>query len=125
MISEATRNLLDDDFVVRSLDRVRVVNINTPIKLYELLEEKSKAGQDLLDYVAAWENAMKDFEARDWQKSKQGLEALLKKRADDNVAKYYLHLLDDYFLKGTYPQEKDNEGVAFNPEDGVFTLLQK
>lgn len=125
MISEATRNLLDDDFVVRSLDRVRVVNINTPIKLYELLDEKSKAGQDLLDYVAAWENAMKDFEARDWQKSKQGIEALLKKRPDDNVAKYYLHLLDDYFLKGTYPQEKDNEGVAFNPEDGVFTLLQK
>ena len=32
MISEATRKELGDRFLVRSLDRVRVVNVNTPFK---------------------------------------------------------------------------------------------
>ena len=125
MISEATRNLLGDDFVVRSLDRVRVVNINTPIQLYELIEEKKSASEDLLLYIEKWELAMKSFSEKKYKEARGGFDSLLKTNAEDNVAKYYIHLLDDYFLKGTYPLEKDNEGVEYNPEDGVFKLLQK
>ena len=44
-----------------SLDRVRVVNINTPIGLYELIEEKSLASPELLDYMQNWESAMAEF----------------------------------------------------------------
>ncbi|MBO7485413.1 MAG: adenylate/guanylate cyclase domain-containing protein [Spirochaetaceae bacterium] len=125
LISEATRNLLGDDFVVRSLDRVRVVNINTPIQLYELIEEKKSASEDLLLYIEKWELAMKCFSEKKYKEAKDGFDSLLKTNAEDNVAKYYIHLLDDYFLKGLYPLEKDNEGVEYNPEDGVFKLLQK
>ncbi|MBP5402939.1 MAG: adenylate/guanylate cyclase domain-containing protein [Treponema sp.] len=125
LISEATRNLLGDQFIVRSLDKVRVVNINTPIQLYEVLDEKVNASEDLINYIADWENAMKLFTSRNYQGSKTVLKGLLNKNPDDGVAKYYDHLLDNYFLKGAYPEEKDNEGVAFNTEDGVFRLLQK
>lgn len=125
LISQATRNLLDDDFVVRSLDKVRVVNINTPVQLYEVLDEKSCAKEELIAYASDWEKAMSLFTSRDYQGAKTALSELLKKNPSDGVAEYYIHLLDDYFLKGTYPQEKDNEGVAFNTEDGVFKLLQK
>lgn len=125
LISQATRELLGDSFAVRSLDRVRVVNINTPIQLYEVLDEKECASPDLLSYIGEWEIAMKEFNARNYSKAKELLSSLLSKRPDDNTAKYYIHLLDDYFLKGTYPKDADNEGVEYNPEDGVFKLLQK
>ena len=125
LISQSTKELLGDRFVVSSLDRVRVVNINTPIGLYELIEEKSLASPELLDYVQNWENAMAEFNNRNYTKAKELFSSLAEKNEKDNVAKYYIHLLDDYFLKGTFPKEADGEGVEFNPDDGVFKLLQK
>lgn len=125
LISQATRELLGDSFAVRSLDRVRVVNINTPIQLYEVLDEKDCASPDLLSYLSEWEIAMKEFNAKNYSKAKELLSVLLSKKPQDDTAKYYIHLLDDYFLKGTYPKDTDNEGVEYNPEDGVFKLLQK
>ncbi|MCQ2600870.1 MAG: adenylate/guanylate cyclase domain-containing protein [Treponema sp.] len=125
LISQATRELLGDDFAVRSLDRVRVVNINTPIQLYEVIDEKKEASPELLKYIENWEAAMKEFTDRNYSKAKELLSSLLNQKKDDHVAEYYIHLLDDYFLKGNYPKEADSEGVEFNPEDGVFKLLQK
>lgn len=125
LISQSTKELLGDRFVVRSLDRVRVVNINTPIGLYELIEEKSLATPELLDYMQKWENAMVEFNNRNYTKAKELFSLLAEKNSADNVAKYYIHILDGYFLKGTFPKEADDEGVEFNPDDGVFKLLQK
>ena len=125
MISEATRNLLGDRFLVRSLDRVRVVNVNTPIRLYELLEEKSLAGEDKIAYVAEWEEALKMFESRDFAGAGDKMKALLDKNPKDNVARYYVSLIDHFFAKGIYPTAKDDVGVAFEEEEFVFQLLQK
>jgi len=44
---------------------------------------------------------------------------------EDKVAKYYISLLEKFFNVGKYPVEADNFGVEYNPEDGVFKLLQK
>ena len=125
MISEATRNLLGDRFLVRSLDRVRVVNVNTPIRLYELLDEKSLASAETIEYYAEWEAAHKTFEARDYQKAGEMMKALVAKNPKDSVARYYISLIDNFFAKGTYPTEKDDVGVAFNDEEFVFRLMQK
>ena len=125
LISAATRELLGNDFIVRSLDRVRVVNVNTPLRLYELLETSSDADEELLAYVADWEKAFALFEAKDYQGAYDAFQALSKRNADDNVVKYYMSLEEQYFLKGKYPTEQDDAGVAYNPEDGVFKLMQK
>ena len=125
MISEATRNLLGDRFLVRSLDRVRVVNVNTPLRLYELLDEKSLASPETIAYYAEWEEAHKVFESRDYQKAGEMMKALVVKNPKDSVARYYISLIDHFFAKGTYPTEKDDVGVAFNDEEFVFTLMQK
>lgn len=125
LISAATRELLGDAFVVRSLDRVRVVNVNTPLRLYELLDFAEGAGDELTAYVADWEKAFALFEARDYQKAYEGFKTLADRNKDDNVVLYYMSLLEDYFLKGKYPGETDDAGVAYNPEDGVFKLMQK
>ncbi|MCR5187333.1 MAG: adenylate/guanylate cyclase domain-containing protein [Treponema sp.] len=125
MISEATRNLLGDRFLVRSLDRVRVVNVNTPIRLYELIDEKSLVKEEDLAYYERWEEAHKIFESRDYAQALEKIEALVKERPSDTVASYYKQLISNYFIKGKFPTEKDDAGVAFNDEEFVFKLLQK
>ena len=125
LISAATRDLLGDKFIVRSLDRVRVVNVNTPIRLYELLEAADDADDDLRTYVADWEKAFADFEAKDYKAAAQQFEALAARNEKDNVVRYYLDLLENFFLKGKYPVAADDVGVEYNPDDSVFKLLQK
>ena len=129
MISEHTRKLLGDRFVVRSLDRVQVVNVKTPMRLYELVAEKSEADEKLIKYMEKWEEVLKVFEARKYDKALEYLKKLVSIKVeqypDDKVAKYYISLIENYFIKGTYPTDKDDAGVAFNEENGVFTLLQK
>ncbi|MBP5601788.1 MAG: CHASE2 domain-containing protein [Treponema sp.] len=125
MISAATRDLLGDRFVVRSLDRVRVVNVNTPIRLYELICEKEGADPSLLEYYAAWENALSDFENKQYDKALEQFKKLHESKPDDNVAAYYIKITENFFIKGKYPTEQDDVGVAYNVEDGVFKLLQK
>ncbi len=125
LISAATRDLLGDEFVVRSLDRVRVVNVNTPLRLYELLETKQEATPELLKYVEAWEKAFADFEAKDYKSAAEQFQTLAAQNESDNVVRYYLDLLNDFFLKGKYPVAADDVGVEYNPEDSVFKLLQK
>ena len=46
-------------------------------------------------------------------------------KPDDNVAAYYIKITENFFIKGKYPTEQDDVGVAYNVEDGVFKLLQK
>ena len=129
MISEHTRKLLGDRFVVRSLDRVQVVNVKTPMRLYELVAEKSEASEKLIKYMEKWEEILKVFEVRNYEKALEYLKKLVSIKVeqypDDKVAKYYISLIENYFIKGTYPTDKDDAGVAFNEENGVFTLLQK
>lgn len=125
LISAATRDLLGDAFIVRSLDRVRVVNVNTPIRLYELLETKEDASPELLKYVEDWEKAFADFEAKNYQSAAEQMQALADQNEADNVVRYYLELLNDFFLKDKYPLAADDVGVEYNPEDSVFKLLQK
>ena len=125
LISAATRDLLGDAFIVRSLDRVRVVNVNTPLRLYELLETREEASSELLKYVDDWEKAFADFEAKKYKEATAQFETLASKNQNDNVVRYYLELLNNFFLKGKYPVATDDVGVEYNPEDSVFKLLQK
>ncbi|MCR5217934.1 adenylate/guanylate cyclase domain-containing protein [Treponema sp.] len=125
LISGTTESMLDDTFIVRRLDRVRVVNVKTPLRLYELISFKADADQELLDYIKNWETAMDTFESRDYDKALKMFRFLSKKRPDDKVAKYYSVMLTTFFTKGKYPAKDDDFGVEYNPDDGVFTLLQK
>ena len=125
MISAATRALLGDQFIVRSLDSVRVVNVNTPIRLYELICEKEGADPKLVQYYANWEVALKNFELKRYDKALAQFQKLHEYKPDDNVAAYYIRMIEDFFIKGKYPTEQDDVGVAYNPDDGVFKLMQK
>ncbi|MCQ2575726.1 MAG: adenylate/guanylate cyclase domain-containing protein [Treponema sp.] len=141
LMSAATRKNLGEEFVVRSLDRVQVVNVVTPIRLYELIGIKDQLDEKTLKYMAAWEQTMKEFESGDYEKSLEHFKKLSAAKPDDNVAKYYIELIEKFFINGKYPTENDDFGVAYNPENpadmnemwfgtpyeikGTFKLLQK
>ena len=125
LISEQTRKLLDEDFLLRKLDRVQVVNVNTPVRLYELIDIAQNKDDKLVFYLEKWDQALDLFEKKDYASALNIFTELSKEREDDRVCSYYIRLIEKYFIKGKYPLDSDNEGVIYNPENGVFTLMQK
>ena len=71
------------------------------------------------------EKAFALFEQKNYEEAYKAFKDLSDRRPQDNVVKYYMSLEEEYFLKGKYPTEQDDAGVAYNPEDGVFKLMQK
>jgi adenylate cyclase len=89
LISEYTKNSIGEEFLCRTLDRVRVVGIKTPVRLYELLglREETAAGQ--LEAAAAWEEAIAFYEWRDFKKAGRIFDMLAKGYAEDKTAELY------------------------------------
>ena len=76
-------------------------------------------------YYQKWEEALKRFEEKEYAAAADIMNSLLEENPKDAVARYYVSLINNFFLKGTYPTEKDDVGVALDPEEFVFKLLQK
>jgi len=86
LISEYTRAKIGDEFLLRRIDRVRVVGINTPLRLYELLPTDTEH-----DAVEIWEKALDLYEHRDFRKAFNLFVSLLKRYPHDNAARVYVH----------------------------------
>jgi adenylate cyclase len=69
LASEATRQEAGEAFAWRQMDRVRVVGISQPVRLYELLEERSAVDASTLAAVEIFHQAQALFEAREWEKA--------------------------------------------------------
>jgi len=116
LISEYTRQYIGDEFVIRPLSRVRVVGVNTPLRLYELLDTASAAPPELLEMVKNWEQGFALYEKRDFQGAKNIFQAVCQKNDADNAAKLYLNRCSKYLASP--PDEK-----AW--DDGVDNLTEK
>ncbi|MDR0487278.1 MAG: CHASE2 domain-containing protein [Treponema sp.] len=86
LISEYTKEKLGDEFLLRRLDRVRVVGINTPLRLYELLDLRETANDSALKAVEQWEKAIDLYEQRQFKAAGELFSSLMKQQADDKVA---------------------------------------
>jgi adenylate cyclase len=114
MCSEDTYNQLNGEFLCRRLDRVRVVGINTPIRLYEVMEEKKDTSKELAAYCEKWEQAIDLYEKREFENARTKFTELLAEDKEDHVAELYAQRCIDFI---TQPPE-DNW-------DGVFNLTKK
>ncbi|REJ92427.1 MAG: adenylate/guanylate cyclase domain-containing protein [Planctomycetota bacterium] len=92
LISGATRAGLGDEFHVRRLRRVRVVNIEEPVELYELVLEPTPAWFDLRE---KYETALEAFETADFQSATRVLGNLTAQYPDDaNTLQLLAHTVD-------------------------------
>jgi adenylate cyclase len=114
LISEYTKGKTGDEFVCRSLDRVRVVGINTPVRLYELLGLRDDIDAQQAEYLAAWEKAIGLFEQGFFEKAEEAFSLLAKKRPEDHTAKIYADRCTNYL------QSPPPDGW-----DGIRNLMEK
>ena len=114
LISEETYISGGSDFTARELDRVRVVGINTPVRLYELIEEKSMINNDTLEALEIFHNALEIFEEREWVKAQKNFSKVLKILPNDGPSKKYIERCTEYMKKNP-PEDWD----------GVFSLTMK
>jgi adenylate cyclase len=113
LISEYTKEKTGDEFVCRSLDRVRVVGISTPIRLYELLGLRDDMDERQAEYLAAWEKAIGLFEKGFFAQAGKLFSGLAKKMPQDNTVKLYAERCLNYI------------DMPPNEWDGINNLTEK
>lgn len=114
LISEHTKNQIGNQFLVRPLDRVRVVGVETPLRLYELLDEQSNANGFQMEQVAKWEKGIDLYESRNFENAKAIFNEILTNDTEDKVATLYIERCNNFIIN----KPDDNW-------DGVFNLTQK
>jgi adenylate cyclase len=114
MLSEITQAECADDFTFRKLDRVRVVGINQPVRLYELIEEKGRTEKKVEEAVAVFHKGLAEFEAKDWDKAMKTFAEVLRLLPEDGPSRRYIKEC----------QENKTKPPAAS-WDGVFNLTTK
>jgi adenylate cyclase len=89
LISEATVSEAGNSLLTRKLDRVRVVGINEPVRLYELMDTVEQSTPDQKNLVEIFHGALDYFEKRNWKQASEGFKEALAIKADDNLSKIY------------------------------------
>ncbi len=64
LVSESTWNETNGAFLGRRLDRVRVVGINTPVQLYNIMSIKSEATPEMIQLADIFENAITCYRSK-------------------------------------------------------------
>ncbi len=114
LISEPTFQEGGTDFLARRLDRVRVVGINKPVRLYELLEEKAYASPWQQEAQELFQEALEQFESRNWEKAQGFFKRVQQLIPEDGPSQLYLKRIRKFKAKEP-PQDWD----------GVFNLSLK
>jgi adenylate cyclase len=94
LISEYTRNELGEEFACRSLGRVRVVGINAPVRIYEVLLPGNRAGEG--EALAAWEEAIGLYGEGEFGKAAELFGFAAARDEKDDVARLYLDICRNY-----------------------------
>ncbi len=114
LISEHTKVQLSEVFLLRRLDRIRVVGVNTPLRIYELVNLKDYSDSDEVNNIIEWDKALELYEKREFKSSKEILEEVLKFDENDGVVKLFIKRCEEFIHN---PPQHD--------WDGVFNLTKK
>jgi len=116
LISEYARQHIGDEFILRPLSRVRVVGVNTPLRLFELLDTAREAPPELLEMVKNWEQGFSLYEARDFSAAQKIFQEIYNRNNADLTAKMYLNRCGKYIASPPDEASWDN---------GVDNLTEK
>ena len=114
LISSMTADELGDEFVLRQLDRVRVVGINTPVRLYELVDEEDLASDQTFEIVDVFHKGLELFEQKNWADAEKAFRKVHRIDPEDGPTEVYLKRCAEY--------KKKAPPASW---DGVFNLTTK
>ncbi|HNY21777.1 MAG TPA: CHASE2 domain-containing protein [Treponemataceae bacterium] len=114
LVSEHTWRQTKDQFLFRRLDRVRVVGVSTPLRLYELIAENGDEATAMTESVKSWEDAIDLYEQKNFMAARKLFFRVAAGDPTDLVAPFYIKRCDEFIA--TPPEAK---------WDGVFNLTVK
>jgi class 3 adenylate cyclase len=114
LASEAVINETGGRLLTRRLDRIRVVGIQEPVRIFELLETTADAPNILHELVRIFHKALEIFEARKWDEAEKAFAQVLKISPKDGPS---LLFIDRCRRFKNYPPAAD--------WDGVFNFTEK
>jgi adenylate cyclase len=106
MASESTVLETNDLFLTRSFDRVRVVGLQDPVRIYEILGLMGKVSPELRKQTGLFEEGCILYEKRQWEKAVEIFRSILGHNPDDTPSKLYLSRCEA-FLKDPPPPDWD------------------
>jgi len=110
LTSEYTKDIIGSEFITRPLSRVRVVGLNTPIRLHEILDIASSAPPNLIEMVKNWEKAFNLYEQKDFKAAQEIFKAVYDVNNGDKTAKKYYNRCVS-FIKTPPDAETWDDGV--------------
>jgi adenylate cyclase len=113
LASEETVQATRGEILTRKLDRVRVVGVNNPVQLYELLDTRQDAAPETLNLIRLWEEAHGMYMERGFAEAAKIFRTLVED-AGDNAAGRYLERCEAYVKAPPAPGW-----------DGVVNLTEK
>ncbi|MEM5948740.1 adenylate/guanylate cyclase domain-containing protein [Spirochaetia bacterium 38H-sp] len=114
LISQDTYENGGRNFAARMLDRVRVVGINTPVRLYQLIEEKDRITPDQERLIKLSEEGLMLLEDRKYKEAEKVFMEALKIAPDDPPVNFFIDRARNY-QKNPPPSDWD----------GVYKLTEK
>jgi len=114
LVSDDTKKEAGDEFVTRRFDQVRVVGINTPVQLWEIVDLKPDVDEAQLDFLGRWEKAHAVYDSRDWKKAAELFATLCEERPKDGPSIAYRKRAEAFIAKPPAPEW-----------DGVVNLTEK
>jgi adenylate cyclase len=106
--SENTINETGDKLLFRQLGWIRVVGINKPVRIYEILEMYADAPQSLHTLVHLFNVGMNFFENGEWKEAETAFERVLELFPEDGPSILYINYCKHFFEN---PPAKDWDGV--------------
>ena len=114
IVSQMTFEKVEEEFLGRELDLVRVKGKGLPVKIFELLAPRATASADQQALAGVFHAGLEEYRKRNWEKAREILQSLLAKFPHDGPAKIYLERC---------------ETLSQNPPpadwDGVYTMTTK
>jgi len=114
IVSQTTLEKVQEEFIARELDLVRVKGKGQPVKIFELLSLVKTASTDQRALADGFHAALAEYRKRDWDKAREAFQKVLAQFPHDGPAKLYLERL---------------ETLSKNPPpadwDGVYTMTTK
>ena len=114
LISSMTADEIGDEFLLRMLDRVRVVGISEPVRLYELVDEAELVDDQTGERVHIFHKGLEKFEEKNWAEALKMFTKVQEIDSEDGPSGIYIKRCQEY-LKKAPPANWD----------GVFNLTTK
>jgi len=113
IVSESTHDLVEEEFIFRELDLLRVKGKTMPVKIYELVDSVDSARDKDYSWIPQYEEALSAYRAAEWKKAVKLFTELAEGTHKDSASQTMLERCE--LLKKDHPEAWD----------GIFTLMSK